>query len=170
MANEISNSLFATPPTVALTEQSGRLATAPSVSDSSSGTGVAGAVSGTTTSAGLNQSGSTAGTSDNKSADATAKQNQANSTSDSTGDKKKQAQDLLDNLSQVASSKGWSVNLSIDKTLDTPVLTIVDASTNKVIRQIPSEEWLELDKRLQEVRQGDESGKSALGVLLDKKI
>ena len=44
------------------------------------------------------------------------------------------------------------LNFSVDQELGRTVVTVIDESTGDVIRQIPSEEMLDLAKHLQEVR------------------
>lgn len=56
----------------------------------------------------------------------------------------KQVQELQD----IASLKGWSVNFSIDKDLDRTIIKVVDSGTSDLIRQIPSEDWLNMAKKL----------------------
>lgn len=83
----------------------------------------------------------------------------------------KQVQELQD----IASLKGWSVNFSVDKDLGRTIIKVVDARTSDVIRQIPSEEWLSTAKKLkafgemtdtsQAKSQGDVSG-----LLFDKQV
>ena len=83
----------------------------------------------------------------------------------------KQVQELQD----IASLKGWSVNFSVDTELDRTVIKVMDSQTKEVIRQIPSEEWLSTAKKLKAFSemtdkshvksQGDLSG-----LLLDKQI
>ena len=78
-------------------------------------------------------------------------------------------------LQEIASLKGWSVNFSVDRELDRTVIKVMDSQTKEVIRQIPSEEWLSTAKKLKAFSeitdksnvksQGDLSG-----LLLDKQI
>lgn len=59
----------------------------------------------------------------------------------------KQAQ----NLQSLSELKGWSVSFRVDNELDKTVITVVDADTQKPIRQIPDEKLLALSKRIQEL-------------------
>ena len=58
-----------------------------------------------------------------------------------------------------SSAPDLQLSFSVDKDTDRPVVKVVDASTNEVIRQIPSKEILQLDKDIDKMQ----------GLLLDKK-
>ena len=55
----------------------------------------------------------------------------------------KQAQ----NLQSLSELKGWSVSFRVDNELDKTVITVVDADTQKPIRQIPDEKLLALHRQ-----------------------
>lgn len=78
----------------------------------------------------------------------------------------KQVQDLQE-FSQL---KGWAVSFSIDDESDQTIIKVVDSDTQKMIRQIPSEELLSISKRIQALKQGDDSVNVLSGLLLDSKI
>lgn len=78
----------------------------------------------------------------------------------------KQAQDLQ----ELSKLKGWAVSFQVDNDLNTTVIKVVDADTQKMIRQIPSEELLSLNKRIQALREGDDSSNGSSGLLLDSQI
>ena len=78
----------------------------------------------------------------------------------------KQAQKLQE-LSQL---KGWAVSFSVDNDLNKTVIRVVDSETQKTIRQIPSEELLTISKRIQELRDGDDSKTALAGLLFDRQI
>ena len=77
----------------------------------------------------------------------------------------KQAQ----NLQSLSELKGWSVSFRVDTELDKTVITVVDADTQKPIRQIPDEKLLALSKRIQELT-NDNSDDGLAGLLLDSEI
>jgi flagellar protein FlaG len=117
---------------------------------------------------------SVAATSDLQKVDSTQKDAQAsdsNESKNSNTDKskldemKKQAQSLQD-ISQV---KGWSVNFSIDDESKDVVIKVVDAETQKLIRQIPNEEMLAISKRLNSLQNGEDAGSTLSGLLFDHK-
>jgi flagellar protein FlaG len=59
------------------------------------------------------------------------------------------AEDLAEateNISDYIQTVSRSLSISIDDTLDTPVITVKNAETEEVIRQIPSEEVLEISR------------------------
>ena len=66
--------------------------------------------------------------------------------------------------------KGWSVNFSIDNESNKTIIKVVDADTQKTIRQIPSEDLLSISKRIQSLREGDDSNSVLSGLLLDRTI
>jgi flagellar protein FlaG len=78
---------------------------------------------------------------------------------------KKQVQSLQD-MSQL---KGWSVNFTVDDESDKTIIKVVDADTQKVIRQIPSEEMLTISKRIQAMQNGESSISDLSGLLFDHK-
>ena len=82
----------------------------------------------------------------------------------------KQAQELQEKLTSLGKLKGWAIHFSLVPEFDRPVIQVIDAETRQVIRQIPSEEILQMNKRLQEMgkNQGDGSGLS--GLLFDGQV
>jgi len=83
---------------------------------------------------------------------------QGTSTQASSQEKLKAA--LADLQSKLQSSApDLQLSFSVDSDTDRPVVKVVDASTNEVIRQIPSKEILQLDKDIDKMQ----------GLLLDKK-
>ena len=78
----------------------------------------------------------------------------------------KQAQKLQE-ISQV---KGWAVSFSVDNDSNKTVIRVVDAETQKTIRQIPSEELMTISKRIQDLRDGDDSRTALAGLLFDHQI
>lgn len=101
------------------------------------------------------------------SADKTLKEEPSKATASSSknnDETEKQAQELLERLSNLGQLKGWAIHFSLVPEFDRPVIKVIDAETRQVIRQIPSEEILQMNKRLQEMgqHQGDGSGLSWL--------
>ncbi|WP_421194718.1 flagellar protein FlaG [Aeromonas jandaei] len=77
----------------------------------------------------------------------------------------------VQNLQEFSKLQGWTVNFSVEKDLDQVVIKVVDAETESMIRQIPSEELLAISKRIKELRDGESSGRgSRVGLLLDNEI
>lgn len=106
-------------------------------------------------------------------ADKTAKDQTSKNTASSSknnDETEKQAQELLERLSNLGQLKGWAIHFSLVPEFDRPVIKVIDAETRQVIRQIPSEEILQMNKRLQEMgkNQGDGSGLS--GLLFDGQV
>ncbi|MCM1513122.1 MAG: flagellar protein FlaG [Oxalobacter formigenes] len=65
---------------------------------------------------------------------------------------KARAQQAADDISDVLASMPRSLNLSVDEDLGRVVVKVMDPETNEVIKQIPSEEALELAKSLSKMR------------------
>ncbi|MDD3328274.1 MAG: flagellar protein FlaG [Zoogloea sp.] len=59
-----------------------------------------------------------------------------------------QVQQAIDQVQQIVRPLAQSLQFSIDKDTHGTVVKIVDTETNKVIRQIPSEEMLQMAKAL----------------------
>ncbi|MGU5771203.1 flagellin [Aeromonas sp. YN13HZO-058] len=77
----------------------------------------------------------------------------------------------VQNLQEFSKLKGWTVNFSVEKELEQVVIKVMDADTQSMIRQIPSEELLAISKRIKDLREGDViGGGSRVGLLLDKEI
>ncbi|MGL4516752.1 MAG: flagellar protein FlaG [Shewanella sp.] len=77
----------------------------------------------------------------------------------------------VQNLQEFSKLQGWTVNFSVEKDLEQVVIKVMDANTQSMIRQIPSEELLAISKRLKDLREGDVTGGgSRVGLLLDKEI
>ncbi|PKQ71006.1 flagellin [Aeromonas sobria] len=77
----------------------------------------------------------------------------------------------VQNLQEFSKLQGWTVNFSVEKDLEQVVIKVMDANTNSMIRQIPSEELLAISKRIKDLREGDViGGGSRVGLLLDKEI
>lgn len=89
----------------------------------------------------------------------------AETTQSKLEDIKNQVQSLQD-MSQV---KGWSVNFSVDSESDETVIKVVDADTQKVIRQIPSEEMLSISQKIKSIQDGGDTGSDLSGLLFDRK-
>ena len=81
-----------------------------------------------------------------------------------------QAQELQEKLANLSKVKGWTINFSLVPDLDRPVIKVIDAETEQVIRQIPSEEMLLLSKRLKAMEQGHGDEFSLSGLLFDGQV
>lgn len=75
----------------------------------------------------------------------------------------KQAQELQ----EISFNKNWGVSFSVDKELNQTVIKVIDAETEKTIRQIPSEEFLEISRRVQALQDGDESSSNLTGIVFN---
>ena len=149
MANEISNTSSASISTVVLSDKSGRQ-TAHTLSKNSD------AVSQNVEQSTVNRE---------------LMNNKADKHQDAV-DAEKRRQELekqAQNLQSLSELKGWSVSFRVDNELDKTVITVVDADTQKPIRQIPDEKLLALSKRIQELT-NDNSNDGLAGLLLDSEI
>ncbi|MDH0307841.1 MULTISPECIES: flagellar protein FlaG [Aeromonas] len=79
----------------------------------------------------------------------------------------KQAQELQERLDNLSKMKGWTINFSLVPELEQPVIKVIDVDTKQVIRQIPSEEMLLMNKRLQAMEQAGNNLPSLSGLLFD---
>ncbi len=76
----------------------------------------------------------------------------------------------VQNLQDFSQLQGWTVNFSVEQTLDQVVIKVVDAETGSMIRQIPSEEMIAINKRIKALQQGDTGINPRVGLLLDSEI
>ncbi|MGS3174774.1 flagellar protein FlaG [Aeromonas sanarellii] len=76
----------------------------------------------------------------------------------------------VQNLQEFVLEQGWTVNFSMEKELEQVVIKVVDADTKSVIRQIPSEELIAINKRIQALIQGEAGANPRLGLLFDSEI
>ena len=83
---------------------------------------------------------------------------------------KKQAQELQEKLTSLGKLKGWAIHFSLVPEFDRPVIKVIDAETKQVIRQIPSEEILQMNKRLQAMDQNHGDGPALSGLLFDGQV
>ncbi|ENY71961.1 flagellar protein FlaG [Aeromonas diversa CDC 2478-85] len=79
----------------------------------------------------------------------------------------KQAQELQELLK----SKGWAVNYQIDEDLGRTIIRVMDSETQELIRQIPSEEMVNISKKLRSLEEspGDKSAAATRGLLFDER-
>lgn len=68
----------------------------------------------------------------------------------------KQTAKVVDDLNKVAVSLQRDLNFKVDEDTGKSIITVTDSLTQKVIRQIPSEEIVELAKNLQSMMQSVE--------------
>ncbi|MCY9834376.1 MULTISPECIES: flagellar protein FlaG [Aeromonas] len=92
------------------------------------------------------------------------------SSSKNNDETEKQAQELQERLSNLGQLKGWAIHFSLVPEFDRPVIKVIDAESGQVIRQIPSEEILQMNKRLQAMAQGNGEGVSLSGLLVDGQV
>lgn len=76
----------------------------------------------------------------------------------------------VQNLQNFVQQQGWTVNFSMEKELEQVVIKVVDADTRTVIRQIPSEELIAINKRIQALVQGEAGANPRVGLLFDSEI
>jgi Uncharacterized flagellar protein FlaG len=108
---------------------------------------------------------STTGSDVNK-ADANKADNESNAETKNSAFSDRSMQEQAQKLQELSDLKGWNVSFHVDEELETTVIKVIDADTKKTIRQIPSEEMLSLSKRLQELRDSDDSS----GLLFSSEI
>ncbi len=58
---------------------------------------------------------------------------------------------LVENANQIASAYDKEINFRVDKEGEPPVIIISDKETGEVIRQIPSEEMVRLNAKMEEI-------------------
>ena len=107
------------------------------------------------------------------SADKTLKEEPSKATASSSknnDETEKQAQELQEKLTSLGKLKGWAIHFSLVPEFDRPVIKVIDAETRQVIRQIPSEEILQMNKRLQAMAQDNGEGVSLSGLLFDGQV
>ena len=75
----------------------------------------------------------------------------------------KQARDLQ----EISDTKGWAVSFRIDDDLQQTIIKVVDSDTQKTIRQIPSEELVNISKRIKAIREGELGAGGLPGLLYD---
>ena len=92
------------------------------------------------------------------------------SSSKNRDETEKQAQELQERLSSLGQLKGWAIHFSLVPEFDRPVIKVIDAESGQVIRQIPSEEILQMNKRLQTMAQDNGEGVSLSGLLFDGQV
>ncbi|MDH1223871.1 flagellar protein FlaG [Aeromonas caviae] len=92
------------------------------------------------------------------------------SSSKNNDETEKQAQELHEKLSNLGQLKGWTIHFSLVPEFDRPVIKVIDAESGQVIRQIPSEEILQMNKRLQEMGQDQGDGSGLSGLLFDGQV
>lgn len=76
----------------------------------------------------------------------------------------------VQNLQEFGQLQGWTVNFSVEKELEQVVIKVMDAETKSMIRQIPSEELIAINKRIQALRQGEAGANPRIGLLFDSEI
>ncbi|MDH0317143.1 flagellar protein FlaG [Aeromonas caviae] len=106
-------------------------------------------------------------------ANKTAKEEPSKATASSSKNRdetEKQAQELQEKLASLGKLKGWAIHFSLVPEFDRPVIKVIDAETKQVIRQIPSEEILQMNKRLQEMGQNQGDGSGLSGLLFDGQV
>lgn len=73
-------------------------------------------------------------------------------------------------LQELSSLKGWKVDFTVDQDLHQTVVKVIDSETKSVIRQIPSEDMLALEKKLKAINDGENGNNGLSGLLFDHQI
>ena len=89
-------------------------------------------------------------------------------TADKKETQRKQLEKQAQDLQEMSNSKGWSVSFKIDSTSQQTIIKVVDNDTHKTIRQIPSEEMVRLQQRIEAMREDTNGDGSLQGLLLDR--
>ncbi|RJQ47252.1 MAG: flagellar protein FlaG [Nitrospiraceae bacterium] len=71
---------------------------------------------------------------------------------DTKKNEKRDVQEAVDRIATAAQYFDRKIHIEIEKELGITVVKVVDGETNKVIRQIPPEEVIELSKRSQDLK------------------
>lgn len=72
--------------------------------------------------------------------------------------RKKELSNAVKNVSGYVQNITRELNFSVDESLGKTVVTVLDQTTGDIIRQIPSEDMLELAKNLAEIRERTAKG------------
>lgn len=72
-------------------------------------------------------------------------------------------------FAELAQSFNRDLRFNINNDLDTPIIRVIDRSSGEMIRQIPTEEVVELAVKLRH-NNSDESYDSATGFLIDSRV
>lgn len=152
MANEINLNLSAGSATMGLSDKSGRQA---ALSHSESGSLAAG---------------SSADFVSQAVATSPAQQDKKSISIQQTENQRTELEKKAQKLQELSLLKGWKVDFSVDQDLHQTVVKVIDSDTKSVIRQIPSEEMLALEKKLQAISDGENGNNGLSGLLFDHKI
>jgi flagellar protein FlaG len=79
-----------------------------------------------------------------------------------------EVQQAAADLSDYLSSTARSLNIRVDQDLQRPVVTVLDADTEQVVRQIPSEEALAIARFIRSQRDSNEDQLALAGVILNE--
>jgi flagellar protein FlaG len=80
----------------------------------------------------------------------------------------KDMQEMVDKLNESQELSSRNLSFNVDQEAGRTVIKVLDSESGDVIRQIPSEELVELAKRMQE--QTESGSESNSGVLLDSRV
>lgn len=75
--------------------------------------------------------------------------------------------DIIEELNDAIPLEARQLEFTVDEAANRTVVSVIDKESGEVIRQLPSEEALELAKRL---REQQESAENAIGVLVNSKV
>lgn len=64
----------------------------------------------------------------------------------------KPIEDVVDNVNEYVQNISRQLNFSVEKDTGRTVIRVVDSSTDELVRQIPTEEFLELAKALEKAK------------------
>lgn len=74
-----------------------------------------------------------------------------------------------ESFAELAQSFNRDLRFNVEQELDTPIIRVIDRSSGEMIRQIPSEEVVELALKIRQYN-SDDSYDSATGFLIDSKV
>lgn len=99
-----------------------------------------------------------------------AQQDKKAASAQQTEDRRLELEKQAQKLQELSSLKGWKVDFSVDQDLHQTVVKVIDSDTKSVIRQIPSEEMLALEKKLKAITDGENGNNGLSGLLFDHQI
>lgn len=99
-------------------------------------------------------------------ADSVQRQERAQASSELTAEDIAEAADAFAELAQ---SLNRDLRFNVDNELDTPIIRVIDRSSGEMIRQIPTEEVVELALKIRQYN-SDDSYDSATGLFINSKV
>lgn len=78
--------------------------------------------------------------------------------------------EAAESFADLAQNMNRDLRFSINNELDQPVIRVIDRDSGDIIRQIPSEEVVELAVKLRQLNSDDKTVDSATGLLIDSRV